>query len=336
MACNQTAVAVLQELCMKRKWNPPVYDTTDVTGPSNDPMFEVSVTLCNGIKGVGRGRQKKAAKHDAAKKALEQLQEKALTDGRTRPADSVENKGPTNPHEDASGMNAVGELQTLCLTKHFPAPEYTLIGDTGEPHEKLFTYRCTVSQRSATGTARKKQLAKHYSALEMLKILKSNMKSILDEFPNDPAVSSMFSQKSKEAPVPVSEEQKKKDAQVVERYKVLKDNIADIPSSPLISPGTKFVDYHIKFASQLEGFRDILQKPVIKQEANPFKKLQMIAEELQFKLLATTEKGKDGRYIVFVQLETEPPTIQAGLHETESAATQQAALNVLQFLDIMA
>lgn len=41
-------------------------------------------------------------------------------------------------------------------------------------------------------------------------------------------------------------------------------------------------------------------------------------------------------FIVFVQLETEPPTIQAGLHENESAATQQAALNVLQFLEIMA
>jgi len=56
-----------------------------------------------------------------------------------------------NPHEDSSGLNAVGELQTLCLAKHFPAPEYTVIGDEGEPHEKLFTYKCTVSQRSATG-----------------------------------------------------------------------------------------------------------------------------------------------------------------------------------------
>ncbi|XP_034233449.1 RISC-loading complex subunit tarbp2-like isoform X2 [Thrips palmi] len=335
MTCNQTAVAILQELCMKRKWNPPLYENTDISGPSNDPMFEVSVTLCNGIKGVGRGRQKKAAKHDAAKKALEQLKEKALTDGSDRPVTTVQSKGPINPHEDASGLNAVGELQNLCMAKRFPAPEYTVIGDEGEPHEKRFTYKCTVSQRSATGVARKKQLAKHYSALEMLKILNSSMKTILDEIPNDPAVSSMYSQKNKEVPVSVLEKHKKTDTEVVERYKILRDNIAEIPSAPLISPGTKFADYHLKFASQLEGYKDIVAKPVIKTEPNPFKKLQMIAEELQFKICVTSEQGKDGRSIVFVQLETEPPTIQAGLHKDESAATQQAALNVLQFLDIM-
>lgn len=67
-----------------------------------------------------------------------------------------------------------------------------------------------------------------------------------------------YSQKSKEVPVSVSEKQKKTDAEVVERYKVLKDNNAEIPSAPLISPGTKFADYHIKFASQLEGFKDLL------------------------------------------------------------------------------
>lgn len=35
-------------------------------------------------------------------------------------------------------------------------------------------------------------------------------------------------------------------------------------------------------------------KPVIKNEANPFKKLQMIAEELHLKVFVTPEKGKDG------------------------------------------
>lgn len=40
--------------------------------------------------------------------------------------------------------------------------------------------------------------------------------------------------------------------------------------------------------------------------------------------------------IAFVQLETEPPTIQAGVHKDGSAATILAASNVLQFLEIMA
>lgn len=33
---------------------------------------------------------------------------------------------------------------------------------------------------------------------------------------------------------------------------------------------------------------------MIKNEANPFKKLQMIAEELHLKVFVTPEKGKDG------------------------------------------
>lgn len=52
-------------------------------------LFMLHISL-----GVGRGRQKKAAKHDAAKKALDQLQVKALTDGTVRPADTVNSKGP--------------------------------------------------------------------------------------------------------------------------------------------------------------------------------------------------------------------------------------------------
>jgi len=59
-------------------------------------------------------------------------------------------------------------------------------------------------------------------------------------------------------PVSVLEKRRKTDAEVVERYKVLKDSTSEIPSAPLISPGTKFADYHLKFASQLEGFRDIM------------------------------------------------------------------------------
>lgn len=59
-------------------------------------------------------------------------------------------------------------------------------------------------------------------------------------------------------PVSVTEERKKIDTEVLERFKILKDSSAEIPSAPLISPGTKFADYHLKFASQLEGYKDIL------------------------------------------------------------------------------
>ncbi|KAJ1523780.1 hypothetical protein ONE63_001613 [Megalurothrips usitatus] len=332
MACNQTAVAVLQELCMKKKWNPPIYDVIDVTGPSNDPMFEVSVTLCNGIKGVGRGRQKKAAKHEAAKKALALLGERALPDVNIQPA-QLPNREPINPHEDIGGCNPVGELQTLCSVKHFPAPLYTLIADVGEPHEKTFTFKCTVSERSAQGTARKKQLAKHIAAQNMLQILQSNLKSILDEIPNDPAVSSMYPPKPKEVPV-VTEEVKLKDLEVAQKYKLLKSK-DDLPSAPVISPGTRFIDYHRAYAAQLTEYKSLKEKPIIKQEINPLKKLQMIAEELHFKITIASTADNGKKFIVFVHLDTDPPTIQAGHDSNENEATAKAAHNVIEFLDIM-
>ena len=316
---------------MKRKWNPPFYEVTDGSGPSNDPVFEVTVTLCCGIKGVGRGRQKKAAKHEAAKKALEQLQEKALPDGRNTPVEN--DKGPINPHADvSSNNNPVGQLQELCLAKHFPSPVYTLIGDEGEPHEKLFTFKCTVSERSATGTARKKQFAKHLAAQNMLKDLNENLKQFLDEIPNDPAVSHMYSSKAKE----VTENERRQDKEVVERYKQIKDAKSDMPAAPLISPGTKFTDYHLAYAKQLEGLPEILDKPKIRSESDPVLKVRMVAEELHLKVSVIEDRGKDGRAIVFMQVDTHPATVQAGHNESSTSALKEAASNVLEFLSLMA
>lgn len=138
---------------------------------------------------------------------------------------------------------------------------------------------------SCAGRARKKQVAKHLSAQNMLQLLNSSLRQILDDIPNDPAVSttvsifftakadirsdewsfqvvsinlclllSQFSQKLKKE-ASVSESDMKKDIEIVERYKELRD---DIPSAPTISPGTKFVDYHLAYAAQLGDLGEIL------------------------------------------------------------------------------
>ena len=116
----------------------------------------------------------------------------------------------------------------------------------------------------------------------MLKILDANLKQFLEEIPNDPAVSNMvstsavdweslynyfcviflsfcflyaqYSQKVKE----VTESDRKLDLEALEKYKALKDSAADGPAAPLISPGVKFVDYHLAYAKQLEGLSEIL------------------------------------------------------------------------------
>jgi ribonuclease-3 len=51
----------------------PQYRVLRESGPDHDKWFEVSVTIKGELKGVGRGKSKKEAEQEAAKKALEDL-----------------------------------------------------------------------------------------------------------------------------------------------------------------------------------------------------------------------------------------------------------------------
>lgn len=102
------------------------------------------------------------------------------------------------------------------------------------------------------------------------------------------------------------------------------------------------------------------EKPGIKQESNPLKKLKLIVEELHFSLDTVSNIGQDKKsksvfccsasspdesnsyllfsppgFIVFVHVNTDPPTIQAGQDESEIVATEVAAQNVIDFLSVM-
>lgn len=63
-----------------------------------------------------------------------------------------------------------------------------------------------------------------------------------------------YSQKVKE----VTEKDRKLDREALEKYKFIKDSRGDAHGAPLISPGVKFMDYHLAYARQLEGLSDIL------------------------------------------------------------------------------
>ncbi len=64
----------LQELIQARYKCPPRYKVLEVSGPDHDRLFKVVVTY-NGIPmGEGEGRNKKAAEQNAARKALDSLE----------------------------------------------------------------------------------------------------------------------------------------------------------------------------------------------------------------------------------------------------------------------
>jgi ribonuclease-3 len=69
--------AKLQDWAQKRYHEPPKYEIEGEVGPDHDKQFEVSVWVRGEKRGVGRGNSKKEAQQEAAKKALEWVDEQS-------------------------------------------------------------------------------------------------------------------------------------------------------------------------------------------------------------------------------------------------------------------
>ena len=65
----------LQEFCQKRYKTPPVYTLTSSHGPEHSIIFEVEVSIAGKTTQTGKGKNKKEAEKQAAKKAWEILQD---------------------------------------------------------------------------------------------------------------------------------------------------------------------------------------------------------------------------------------------------------------------
>jgi ribonuclease III len=64
----------LQELCQKRYKTTPVYQLVDSAGPEHAKIFEVKVVITDKLTQQGRGKSKKEAEKQAARRAWETLQ----------------------------------------------------------------------------------------------------------------------------------------------------------------------------------------------------------------------------------------------------------------------
>ncbi len=65
---------VLQEMIQSKYEKPPVYLLVGEEGPDHDKIFTVEVRNQNVVLGVGKGKSKKEAEKQAAKKAIEKLE----------------------------------------------------------------------------------------------------------------------------------------------------------------------------------------------------------------------------------------------------------------------
>lgn len=90
---GKSPISKLQETCVRHTWGMPRYYERGCMGPSNERLFFISVDVA-GIVAEGSGLTKKAAKTEAAKKALLLINGKdSKTDGETEVEDPAHESG---------------------------------------------------------------------------------------------------------------------------------------------------------------------------------------------------------------------------------------------------
>ena len=65
----------LLELSHSLKLEPPVYKVVNEKGPEHDKTFTVEVKINNEVYGIGEGKSKKSAEQEAAREALQKMEE---------------------------------------------------------------------------------------------------------------------------------------------------------------------------------------------------------------------------------------------------------------------
>ncbi|GLH00154.1 Interferon-inducible double stranded RNA-dependent protein kinase activator A-like protein A [Gryllus bimaculatus] len=172
---SKTPVSILQEM-MTRMGTAPKYDLIFDGSGTHTAEFRYKV-YANNVSAIGSGRSKKEAKHEAARVALERLSLSQIEDSQPQeePVEIV------TPYKDKIQENAIGELHDMCATNDIPMPEYELVEEKGAPHEKIFTFVCSVSKQKEIGIGRTKKQAKQLAAYSMMNRLKESLADVLTE-----------------------------------------------------------------------------------------------------------------------------------------------------------
>jgi len=68
-------VGTLQELCMSRRWPPPVYELSNEEGLPHERMFTIHCVIEGKYTETGAGKSKKLAKRQAANKMIQRLRD---------------------------------------------------------------------------------------------------------------------------------------------------------------------------------------------------------------------------------------------------------------------
>ncbi|KAL0131289.1 hypothetical protein PUN28_002684 [Cardiocondyla obscurior] len=323
----------------------PDYELIHDGGGRHVNTFTYRVS-CDGLSATGTGRCKKDAKHEAAKAMLETIA--AHRHFPQLPAASTPDESPSmspfhsplSPKMAKVGnlpfVNAVGELQELCLEHNLKEPKYVLIKDVGPPHARVFTIRCKMSNFEEDGIATTKKQAKHYAAKKMMDRMKDlviNSNDFRKERNEDH--SSDLSD--------TSALDKERGEKAEERYR-------ELYKAKKIYFGIKLSEYHIHWKNMLETDKcnELLQQLAYTFPSDFFDNKYITYEEIETKVseletvlsefdvtIDIKDIATDDHFIMkTISLTTCPVMVQFGRGRTNEEATWKALCNTITSLKL--
>ncbi|XP_044265426.1 RISC-loading complex subunit TARBP2-like [Tribolium madens] len=180
---TKTPAMVLQEFTVKRGFSPPEYILVMSKTGTHENEFHYKVNVAN-VRGMGFGRSKQVAKHNAASKALEILAEQGLYDPSSNPAQEFNAQSHRNESDSPlkPPVNFIGNLKDMCCELKLPYPEFKEISDVGPPHCREFTYECSIASITTQATANTKKQAKQLAARDMLEKIRETCPELTEQF----------------------------------------------------------------------------------------------------------------------------------------------------------
>ncbi|KAH3712385.1 hypothetical protein DPMN_072085 [Dreissena polymorpha] len=136
---------------------------------------------------IGEGISRQAARHNAAKKALEILRSLQLPEGRSEKVvsscgdedEATDKKEAGDENEDSK--SEISLVHEIALRNNLPVA-FDVIRETGPPHMKNFVTLCTVGMFKTEADGNSKKLSKKRAAELMLKELK-NLPVVISPIP---------------------------------------------------------------------------------------------------------------------------------------------------------
>ncbi|XP_064363459.1 double-stranded RNA-binding protein Staufen homolog 2 isoform X2 [Dromaius novaehollandiae] len=129
-------------------------------------IFYVQLTVGNS-EFFGEGKTRQAARHNAAMKALQALQNEPIPEKLPQNGEA----GKETEEDKDANKSEISVVFEIALKRNIPV-SFEVIKESGPPHMKSFVTRVTVGEFSAEGEGNSKKLSKKRAAMAVLQELK--------------------------------------------------------------------------------------------------------------------------------------------------------------------